>query len=102
MPENAKAELFGVTLIFTDGVIKFSNARGEEYEMPSGKSIKIFADNIGYDIFVGDTHYASFQAVADYTKPELNVTGVTPAKIEVVYFNQENVYEIKKRTLQRG
>lgn len=73
--ENLKIKLFGNVVEIDKNTVRFCNFLGDVYEMPYDGEIKIFADNIGYDIFVSDKFCASYQAVSDYDDNVLSFEG---------------------------
>lgn len=73
--ENFRIKLFGNTIEINDGIVKFYNLWNEEFEMPYEGDLKIFADNIGYDMFTSDKYYSTCQAVSDYERNHLEIEG---------------------------
>ena len=73
--EIFKIKLFGNTIEVNNDTVKFFNLWNEEFEMPYEGDLKIFTDNIGYDIFTSDEYYATYQTISDYNNNVLEFEG---------------------------
>lgn len=94
---NFNIKLFGNKIEIRKNTVRFYNLLGDIYEMPYEGEMKIFADNIGYDIFVSDKFCATYQAASDYNDNILLFEGdVELEKLEIghLIFPANNVDRI--------